>query len=224
MKIKKNLTLLLILFLLTGCSANTNIYLYDDYILEDITVSDSINEYTFDSTGDVNADIRDTINMFENNYTYYDTKEYSDNNNIIKNYKYEMTYDNWNDFSTLKKCYEDAKIYDSGDKIIVKTSNEYLCGEFYNVKNVLLTINTDLNLINTNADIINNNQYMWEINESNYLNHPINLELKKNVITTKDNEDEKNMDKYLNMIIFGIIIIILIFVLIIYDKIRKSNK
>lgn len=224
MKIKKNLTLLLILFLLTGCSANTNIYLYDDYILEDITVSDSINEYTFDSTGDVNADIRDIINMFDNNYTYYDTKEYSDTNNIIKNYKYEMTYDNWNDFSTLKKCYEDAKIYDSGDKIIVKTSNEYLCGEFYNVKNVLLTINTDLNLINTNADIINNNQYMWEINESNYLNHPINLELKKNVITTKDNEDEKNMDKYLNMIIFGIIIIILIFVLIIYDKIRKSNK
>jgi hypothetical protein len=122
--------------------------------------------------------------------------------------------------SQIRKCYNDFEFTHNEDKIEIKTSEEFLCKNYYkNVNKISINITSEYEILNSNADIKTNDIHTWTITNTNYQNKPIKITLlkKKNI---KEKEAQKLEIK--NILIF-IIFILLIIVLIIQKKDKKQK-
>lgn len=217
---KKILSIILLSLFLTGCSATYNINFTDDKIKDEIRV------YTDSNT--VNNATNDTINSFSNKilewergHDHYSREVYTTDTLTGYLYKYDFNYDEYDAMSQIRKCYEDFDLTYNNQEITLKTSNKFLCKEYYeDVSDLTLTITTDKTIISSNADTKNSNTHTWYINKKNYNNKPLEIKISRQ--SSQKEQTKKKIDiKHLLVIILFILLII---VYIINKKEAKKKK
>lgn len=180
----KKILLLLMLILVTGCSATYDLYignnLTDDIsILEDKERLKTIKEYNMEDDTIFNTD-----NLSYNIYSLesgFDYKRQEISNDTTSGYRYSYSYDmkNMNKKSMVYDCYDNISI-SKKSKILIETSDEFKCFDKYNLlDDVTINIHYDGDLYDTNADRYGGGIYTWNINKDNYKNKKIYLELYK---------------------------------------------
>lgn len=207
---KKIISLILAILLLTGCSAKYDITFTDDKIKDEIRV------YTDSDT--VNNATQSTINSFSNKilewergHDHYTREVYTDNGITGYLYKYDFNYDEYDAMSQIRKCYEDFELTYNDSEIILKTSNKFLCQNYYkDVTDLTITINTDKVIISSNADEINGNTHTWKINKTNYNNKPLEIKINRQEIYKPKKENPLNLTQILIFILFILLIIVYI--------------
>ena len=215
----KKIILLIAITLLTGCTAN-----YDINILED-KITDNIQIYTDNKTVKIASQEQtekfyQELGNWERGYEYYKRELYTTDKITGYKYTYDFSYNEYDAMSQIRKCYNDFEFTHNENKIEIKTSEEFLCKNYYkNVNKISINITSEYEILNSNADIKTNDIHTWTITNTNYQNKPIKITLlkKKNI---KEKEDQKLEIK--NILIF-IIFILLIIVLIIQKKDKKQK-
>ena len=206
----KKIYLLLILFIVTGCSANYDLTIDNEKVIEQasITFPKSVtSEEIFKSQ------TKNPKPVYNDNKYFYDKKVSNDSKNFYLNYSFTHEIDKFTNSSILKNCFASNKIANDKDYISITTSDRFLCindldDEAY-IDEVKVTINTKLKVIKNNADKIENNKYIWIFDKDNYNNKPINITLKKdNSLTSKVVKIIKNPNLW--YISLGIIVLLVI--------------
>lgn len=239
---KKVIMLLLILTLLSGCSAVYNIEITDKNIKDELI----INNYNKSEWNSGNPSYKTLI---DNNYKNFelaidkDTPGYPEIHSKLKGYIYynkELinTSDNYglkfkynhkfNDYTKtpLLGFYNFATIKEKNNNLIIDSGDTKGCYLFDNYALLTdLTINIKSNFVvdNNNADEVKDNVYTWHITKDNYKNKTIHIEINKN----KKIEDILKKEKYENIINIILVIIgvfIIIFAIRTAVKIRKTNN
>lgn len=209
---KRIIILFITAILLTGCNAS-----YDINIKQD-KIEDSIKIYTTNQTVQTATDktikeFTEKLGNWERGYDFYKRELYATDKITGYNYTYSFNYNEYDAMSQIRKCYKDFQFDYQKDTIIIKTSKEFLCQNYYQeVKSLQLNIQSEYKILNSNADTKTANIHTWNINKTNYKNKPIEITISKNKITTQENIKEKKLDiiKILIIIIFILLIIILI--------------
>lgn len=218
---KKNILLIFLIITLTGCSVEYNVDV-DDKINESTTIVTLTDDLPYKSyTAQKNVDITSLKDDDSSKYSKI-IKETDDN--YIFNYKYEFEQNEYIDSFIANSCYEKLNITNDNDRFIINTSDKFLCLNVDDgiVDSVTINITTKNKVTSNNADKVSNNTYTWYIDESNYENKPIQMNIsKKNIIG--DNE-KLLFSGSLELILTFLIFIIPIIVLIILAKYNGKHK
>ncbi len=213
---KKIIPLIILTLLLTGCSATYDITFTDDKIKDEIRV--------FTDSNTVNNANQTTIDSFSNKilewergHDHYTRDVYTDNGITGYLYKYDFNYDEYDAMSQIRKCYDDFELTYNNQEIILKTSQKFLCKDYYkDVTDLTIAIKSDKKIISSNADIQKENIHTWKINNSNYQNKQIEIRINRQ-------EEYKVKDKEQKIDLFHILIFILFILLIIIYIINKKD-
>lgn len=209
---KKIIILLITTILLTGCNVT-----YDIKFTEN-NIKDSIKIYTNSkkvqtATENTITNFTDQLGNWERGYEYYKRELYTTDKITGYNYTYTFNYDEYDAMSQLRKCYKDFELNYEENTITLKTSNEFLCNNYYQEVNSLeLNISSEYQIISSNADTKSNNIHTWKINKNNYKNKPIELTISKKTSYIEENTTKKNkldLQAILTIVIFILLIIVL---------------
>lgn len=218
----KKIILLITIILLTGCTATYDINIKKDSVYDSIKIYTD-NKIVKNATDDETMKFSEKLGEWERGYEYYKREIYTTDKITGYNYTYDFKYDEYDAMSQIRKCYEDFEFKYENNTITIKTSDEFLCRNYYRDVNKLeLNITSEYKIINSNADTKSENIHTWNIDNTNYKNKPINITLSK---TTLDNTSQTKEKKEVNIIqILSIIIFILLIVVLIIRKKDKEQK
>lgn len=217
----KKITLIFIIILCTACSANYDIIVSDNSIEEKSSILINKNEEDYDKLiSELNANLYGAIESINNKDSLLLQNIDNDNEYGI-NYYNKYNFNNYNQSILLKECYENVDVYITNGYLNINTSDNFKCFEYYNyLSNINITVKTEYKL-SGNYDRKDGNTYIWNIDKTNYSGKPIKLSIKIN----KNNiSNQSNVSKFFDIIIYLIIIIILVSFVVIYNKVKKSNK
>ena len=213
---KKKILLILAILLLTGCKATYDINFDSDKIYDEIRIYDD--SVKINQANDKDSDqLFEVIMDWENGYDYYKRELYSTDKVSGYKYTYDFTYDEYEAMTQLRKCYEDFDFKVNNEEISLKTSKEFLCGDYYqDTEEIVINIKSKYEIKSSNADKNSNNTYTWIINSTNYKNKPINFTINKQK-EYKEPENKKFNFK-------GLLLVIIFIALIVILKIRKRRN
>ncbi len=223
---KKRILLLIVLFMVTGCSTQYNLEINEENFNEEIitilsksnTTKEMAQAYTQQAI---------PITQESNQTAVYNTNINEDTTNYYLKYSYQHTFETFPNSYFASTCYQNITLNENDEQIELSTSDEFLCiamdDGLYN-DSVQVNITTDLKVIENNADQINGNTYTWEINKENYTNKPINITLKKNFSVEQAVDNLKPNEASKDMFIIGAIVSILIILVIIIIKLKLKNN
>ena len=217
----KKITLIFIVILCTACSANYDIFVKDDGIEEKSSILINKSEENYDNLiSNFNANLYGAIESINNKDNLL--IENIDNNNVYGiNYYNKYNFNNYGQSILLKECYENVDVYTNSGYLNINTSDNFKCFEYYNyLSNINITVRTDHKL-SGNYDNKEGNTYIWNIDRTNYNSKPIKMSLK---INKNSINNQSNVSKFFDIIIYLIVIIILFSFVVIYNKVKKSNK
>ncbi len=213
---KRRLFFLLVLtFLLCGCTANVNITINDNTVNERI----SINEAPYDvfSMSDIKQQYRKYIPAFynvpiidtmpdekEENVEYYKMSgtEYSSSYNAY--YQYNFKFKEYKNARSIRNAFRSSEVqYDTYEKQILFTTENSGMTVFKNIPQlteVKVNISTNYPVLETNADYKNGNVYTWVFNKNTKKGIYLLLEDKngKSIAESKtptNNDDSKKDDE-----------------------------
>ena len=222
---KKNiLYLALLLFLLTGCSAEYNLTIANDSYKEELNVDNvkidnisdlilpldyEIDEYDIDMVkpGD---DGFYSAKLDKNGYSLFHTFNY---NSFIKS-------------TLLNSCYDRVDVVKNSKKIYISTVGSFRCYDNYKVDDIKVNVISKYKLVDTNADSIKNNVYSWNINRDN-LDKGIYIEF---VLPKRSSEKKQNIginnDSNFYLFIFqaSLILLLLVIIMVIKKKNAEDEK
>ena len=211
--LKKSLILIVIMFLLTGCTIKYNLRIDENFVSEKLFIN-NVDVSKFNNTYvPVNSDIDDP-NAFKEKSSeveYYKMKKNDDS--IILSY--DHNFKNFSSAYILNSCYDEVDSYIEDNRFIISTTGSFSCFELYDdIDDVEVVINSQYKLINTNANKINNFDYIWNINVNN-LNEGIYLELdlndrKKTVL------EEIQDSKLFNFVVLIIVIVVIMILFLLF--------
>lgn len=225
---------LLVIFLMTGCSAKYNLKIKDNKVEESLEVIETNSNY-FDVQDDSGRSFKDysksygeTKKIYTNFYNQYSDNECNSDCEI-----YDKKYKNENNsigFSLSHDfAFEDYKnstlaiellpgFYSNYDgqylEIYGGTSWNFING-YENLEDITITIETDYKVVRTNGKRLGNT-YSWTI-------HKGNVEGVNQLYFVIDTKEELKESK-INIIFYIIIIVIIIFAIIIGYYLLKKNK
>lgn len=205
----KKMLLLFFILLLTGCSTEVRIVIDEENVSETINIFGLKSEIYQNET--LNEDIKTNIEVFEREYEFYDVDEFENKNNVGKTYKLSESLELWAELTHLRPCYEKFQLSKTSTNISLETSEEYRCGYLFGANDVILIIESDLELVSSNADRVEDNKLIWNINDDNYQNKSINFNFK----TTK---------KKSNVVTYIIYLTIACLVICVTLFVRKKNN
>lgn len=228
---KKIVMLFLTVILLTGCSAQYNLSYYDNIYSENLEIlgvkDDSVfvsdieenlgKVYVVDYTndyGDMNE--QDVIN----NYSTYNKTLIDENNKygIKFNYDYKKE-DNIINSNIINNLFDSVIINDNYINIY---NSKNIFSYYDNLDNITIKFESDKNVKESNADEVKDNICYWYINKDNYENKDIRI------IFDNDSkfvsQYKKSVTTFLDYLIYIFLICMLILILVIYNKVKKSNK
>ncbi len=239
---KKAIFLILILFIISGCTADVNLTITDDTISEEI----SINYFTNDQTSK-----EEILNSFRKNIPAYnnvivaDTEEdekqdgtlyYNYKNKDLGtgynfNYKYDFPFATYNSARSVKRAFKSANFTKSTKDNIITISTDStgikLFEEYPELSSVTINIKTNNEVLESNGQY-QNGVYTWRFNKNDYKKN-IYLKMKtketiepQRVKTTKEENEFQNIAN--KNPILTIIIAIGLFVIIIALLVGLSNK
>lgn len=235
---KKILILVLVIILLTGCTAKSEVKVnYNGNVSEKVTVLSNTVAFKNDKYSIkqmIEASISNYLKALEFRGYKFETVEgkkesgayFTNNYNNICSY-FQNTGFNQYVYQHIS-CVEDDKY------IIIKNDTEYIpycenCSNWPSLNKIKLELTLPVNALENNADNINNKTYIWNYDE-NTTNKDFYLkiskqELNKNKITVmKQNKDKKV--KNMIIVVFSIALVIgciTIISLILYKK-YKNNR
>lgn len=235
---KKILILVLVIILLTGCTAKSEVKVnYNGNVSEKVTVLSNTVVFKNDKYSIkqmIEASISNYLKALEFRGYKFETVEgkkesgayFTNNYNNICSY-FQNTGFNQYVYQHIS-CVEDDKY------IIIKNDTEYIpycenCSNWPSLNKIKLELTLPVNALENNADSINNKTYIWNYDE-NTTNKDFYLkiskqELNKNKITVmKQNKDKKV--KNMIIVVFSIALVIgciTIISLILYKK-YKNNR
>lgn len=234
----KKIILMLFLLILSGCKAEYNISYIDNKISESLIIlskEDKVyGEKTFEEIinnyyNDVNLLIdyeADPGDMSESeiitNYKLYNKSIINDKNSYGMKIGYDYEYmSEYNNSTIVHSLYDN--LYMSNN--VLKTDNIKNIFNYYPyLENIELSFTTDKKVVNTNSDKEIDGVYYWYINKDNYLNKNINIEFEENENNIKIDENGYFSSGIIKYFIMIFAIIILISIVIIYEKVKKSNN
>lgn len=234
----KRIILILSFLILSGCSVEYNIKYENDIYSEEFVVESGSNEYCGSElcSSYINDYYDTNISIY-----YLDSEEelaYSDDLSKYTFYNKELintggkngiklNYD-FNNSSQYSNSYISRKLF---NKIIINDNfikaydiNDLFLNYSY-LDKITVSFVTDKYVKSTNSDEEKDGIHYWYIDKDNYKNKVINISFDQ-----EENESNKLIDKgYLTwnsvkyILIIGVVIL-LIFVSVIYEKVKKSNK
>lgn len=214
----KKILLALLVFVLTGCTAQYNLEIDDNSIKENVSikiltsaVNESFLQDQVDKSKIVYADKLET----------YNTKFENDNENYNISFDYIHKTEDFTNSKFLNICYNSNKISVVEDKLIIKTSNQFNCINMDNdihADKVEINITTKLKVTGNNADEVQGNKYIWNITSENYQNKPVQMEIK---LPIKYEVTEGT--KYISALVIGLLAMGILVFIIVKIK-RKTNN
>lgn len=227
---RKNICLLLVLFMLTGCSVTYDLDL-DESMKESITAVDNYNSshsvlYDVYSTKPIplskNNSILDESDDKLAGVSYYLVNDVSDENNFGLSFS-----GNFNNDIELKDSYMlyfgvgNFNYSTEENKIFIRIpSGIKLFEQYPDLSLIKVNIKTKYKVIQSNADEVNDNVYTWIITRNNYKNKAINI----NVNTS--NKPEISDDSMIRFAIVLVSIVVICTVIYFFIKWRfeKNNS
>lgn len=220
MKIKI-IFLTLMIFAITGCSAEYNLTISKDKFSETVKilekesiVSENVEKQEFSNT------VANSLANFEGIRSDLNRKKIIENDKVGYQYSYDYEVKSYSMTpSPVAECYESFEIKNNDNEIEIKTSEQFLCYNNYPmIDEFKVIINSNYKLIESNADFIENGKYTWNINYNEITNKPIYIKLEKEI-------DNSIKTKKSNIVFDFIKIIVLISILIgIIIFVKKKNK
>ncbi|HIR59224.1 MAG TPA: hypothetical protein IAB38_04160 [Candidatus Onthousia excrementipullorum] len=229
---KKSLMLILLIFMISGCSVEVNVDISDNKIKEsnDITVLENA-LYTKEI---LRTSFRDYIPIYASDLIvdtipdqpfsdilYYNKKTTDLENGYKFNYSYDFDVDKYGDARTIKDGFRDYSYTYRNDVISLSTDDEGLIyfDEYPLLEEVTVNIKTDYLVEENNADKVNGNTYTWVFNKDSKKSIKI-------VVDTSESGNRVlgiiNVSTVITIgIVIGIVLVILILLLI---RNRKNNK
>ena len=227
MKIKC-LILILITFLMCGCTASVNLEITDSEVKENVEITFYQNAiYPKDV---IKTSFRNYIPIYESDsiidaepdlpsldIIYYEKEETDLGNGYRFNYKYDFDILDYNNARTIKEGFRSYNVSKENDIISLSTDDEgILCFDDYPLlEEVRVNIKTDYFVLENNADSINGNTYTWVFNKDS--KKSINM----SIDTTRD-ANYSVIDGLIPIVI--IVAIILIIVLFLVFRNKNNNK
>lgn len=230
----KKIIILLFTLILSGCTAEYDMSFYDNVYKENIKVSFLDNEmcddtlckdyynsfYTNNLSTNYNDDeeeIVEGVNL--DKYTFYNKQLIA--NGLIYSYDFKDS----NSYSKSRVVNYLFDYFIVNDHYVKGNNIKNIFQTFANLDQVIISFNTDKLIKNSNCDEDRNGTLYWYINKSNYLNKEISIDFD----VEKNNESILVEDGFLTWsgikyIIGILVIVILIFVVVIYEKVKKSNQ
>lgn len=178
---KKILILMILSLLFTGCSAKYDLVINGDSYKETLTGYFPKEDFNYNIVKGMSKQ-KIPISQIQGEDKFYSSSDDEDSSNYIvsKNYKHSLNTIGNSYFIT--RCYGKDTIKKYSDEIIIDTDNEFQCillEDGAKVDEVIINITTKMKVLKNNADKVNGNTYTWVVNESNYKNKPIYLEMKQ---------------------------------------------
>lgn len=219
----KNIILLLVIFILSGCAVEANINInYDSTVDEAIKIAfsnflavnyDSPEEYAKSYLDYYNSAInyRDYEYIISENSNESYVSFRKKNENICDSIKYSLFSQYL--YETIE-CQEDeyyVVIQSSGDQLISKPQNQ----KVFNVEDVVLNIKLPISAEENNADYVRDYTYTWNYDEETPINKNIYLKINKTALEQNKLRIEKEQSQNKTNNIFKIIIGIIVFVIVI---------
>lgn len=227
---KKLILLICLMFLVTGCDVNYNITIDEDTFDENIVLSFSKSNASYDDIS-FYPDNKIPVYPTEKDKNFYNSKIVENTNS------YDLIYSYKHDFYSLKNsyfinnCYHNMSITERDDQIIINSGDNFACfigDDGLRADSLKINITSKLKVVSNNADVVNDNIYTWIINENNYLIKNVSLILEKNGnfslsdIVSQNNEIPSASSMTGIIVIIIVIVSILIYLFVRY-KLRKNN-
>lgn len=214
---------LILIFTLTGCSAQYNLTIDDKNIDENTILQFSKSQYTSDEiTSYVSEKI--SITQEPQETEKYESTKTEDDNNYYINYNHLFSTDNFIKSYFVTKCYKNVELKKSFNTMTLSTGNLFSCIYIDDMniplESVQINITTKLKVNQSNADKVSGNTYTWNINKNNYTNKSINMIME----TPKDNTALiKSTKETIWIYAIFIIPVIIVIVYLLWKK-KKINK
>ena len=229
---KKILVLILLIFMISGCSVEVNVSISDMKIKEsnDITVFENaiytkeILRTSFRDYIPIYAEdlIVDTIPDQPFSGTLYYNKNTTDLENGYRfNYSYDFDIDKYGDARTIKEGFRDYSYTYRNDIISLSTDDEGLIyfDEYPLLEEVTINIKTDYLVEENNADKVNDNTYTWVFSKDS------RKSIKLVVDTSKSGDRVLGILNVSTVFTIGIVIgIVLVILILLVIRNRKNNK
>lgn len=229
---KKILTLILLIFMVSGCSVEVNLDISDNKIKEsnDITVLENA-IYTKEI---LRTSFRDYIPIYASDLIvdtvpdqpfsdvlYYNKNTTDLGNGYRFNYSYDFDIDKYGDARTIKDGFRDYSYSYRNDIISLSTDNEGLIyfNDYPLLEEVTVNIKTDYLVEENNADSVNGNTYTWVFNKDSKKSIDIVID------TSKSGDRVLGIVNVSTVITIGVVIgIVLIILVLLLIRNRKNNK
>lgn len=230
--LKKIIYLIILLFLITGCTSDYELKITPNNIEE--TVNFTLKDNDYDKAILINR-------IFTISDIYYDDETEMGKHviNLLRTEQFQPTY-LAEDFYTKKveknkinmsytykdDSYEGSNIFNFcfGDTYYDSTDEYYVLNGYNSFKCLLkdkmqFTITTDYRVINSNADKVIGNKYIWNFNRDNNMDHDLYIQISKNY-------KRKKLNIFPIIIIITIILLIIIYKIFIKDRkyFQKNNE
>lgn len=233
---KKIISLIFILFLMTGCDATYNLTLENNQITESLQIINDNNadreiRDTFLNSAlatDYREDIPE-VNIKQDGIKYYTIKKYDSENTLGISYESDFTlyeYQYSTIVNTVTKSFDYQNNKDGININIQKPLDAFIL--YPDLNNLTIKFKTNHQVIKNNADEIAGDTYYFYLNKNNYQDKTIIIELSNDYKITNDIL-EPDDEGYFSKDTLVIIYIFLGFMLIIsggfiYFKVINSNK
>ena len=179
---KKKILLVIIVFLITGCSGKYELEIKNEKVIEKTTAlynSKEVLKDPYEHTLDISLKYDDN-----GDFLIHETKKNvkdGDKVGVELTNNYHSIDDFKNYSQIINRCYNANNITNTNNTITIKTSNEFTFLEkIEELDEVTIVIKSNHKLKSTNADKKKGATYYWYINKDNYKEKPISLVLHSN--------------------------------------------
>lgn len=213
---KKYILLFVLCFLLSGCTYNYELEIYNDTWKEKITINSldtGINTSPSEYMASKLLEIDGSLSLLN--------RKVKDIDNSSLESTFSGKLDSYEtDVSDILSCYDLYKVNEYDDVITILTSDKFNCFEYYpELEQVTVMIKSNHKLIETNADRVDGYRYYWTIDKVTSDNEKILLKLDSNKkIFNYEGEFVKKV-----ILICGFAVIIIGSATISYKRLKKRN-
>ena len=171
------------IFILSGCTVDYNMEIYNDTIKENIVINETNLEIINDSEKRelLEESIIVTYDYWkETNNTDYKLSKIIKKDELGLSVKGKQKLDIKHSLVTANNCYQYFNIVATENSYVLSTSKENLCFDSnQNLDTINVKISTNHKVINHNSDKKTKDTYIWEINKENYQDKMIQMEFYK---------------------------------------------
>lgn len=233
---KKNLFLIVLLLLLTGCTCKYNLTIDGSTYKEEVMiVAENDSEKS-----DLNYEWKIPIDKEEYNLVgdSSTTQEYSSdlyNYKLVGNvltFNHDFSKSKYVNSTAVSSCYNKLTLLNHNNATILSTSIKAECFEKYpQLNNITINIKVDRDVISDNADEKNGKTYTWYIDKSSANNKSINLTLsnENTIIQSSSPSSSQEIKKetstdYTFYIVLLILLILMITGYYMFKKMSQKNN